>query len=115
MVNKPPTPHPIPDNWKIFVGIAAYRDKELVHTLRSLVSQATHPERLRIVVYNQYDLWGEWDQKLVAEVEQYIKEASKLPNPPSILMEKVSHKDAKNCYYARFKLQRHYKGETYQL
>ena len=27
----------------------------------------------------------------------------------------MSHKDAKNCYQARYKLQRHYKGETYQL
>lgn len=26
VVNKPPKPHPIPDDWKIFVGIAAYRD-----------------------------------------------------------------------------------------
>ena len=26
IVNKPPKPHPIPDNWTIFVGIVAYRD-----------------------------------------------------------------------------------------
>ena len=26
VVNKPPKPHPIPDDWKIFVGIASYRD-----------------------------------------------------------------------------------------
>ena len=115
IVDKPPTSHPIPENWSIFVGIAAYRDLQLVHTLRSLVSQATHPERLRIVIYNQFDLWGEWDQQLLADVKNYIKEAARLPNPPKILMEQVSHKDAKNCYHARTQLQRHYKGETYQL
>ena len=87
IVNKPPTPHPIPDNWSIFVGIAAYRDLGLVHTLRSLVSQAAHPERLRIVIYNQFDLWGEWDQLLLEDVKSYIKEAARLPNPPKILME----------------------------
>lgn len=115
VVNKPPTPHPVPNDWKMFVGIAAYRDLQLVHTLRSLVSKAAHPERLRIVVYNQYDFWGEWDQQLAADVKRYIDEAARLPNPPSILMESVSHRDAKNCYHARFRLQRHYKGETYQL
>ena len=51
----------------------------------------------------------------MSEVKEYIKEAAKLPNAPSILMESVSHKDAKNCYHARFKLQRHYKGEDYQI
>ena len=26
IVDKPPKPHPIPDDWKIFVSIASYRD-----------------------------------------------------------------------------------------
>ena len=26
VVNKPPKPHPIPEDWKIFISIAAYRD-----------------------------------------------------------------------------------------
>ena len=26
VVDKPPKPHPIPDDWKIFIGIASYRD-----------------------------------------------------------------------------------------
>ena len=26
VVDKPPKPHPIPEDWKIFVGIASYRD-----------------------------------------------------------------------------------------
>ena len=26
VVDKPPKPHPIPEDWKIFVSIASYRD-----------------------------------------------------------------------------------------
>ena len=53
IVDKPMKQHPIPDGWKIFVSIASYRDIELIKTLRSLVSGATYPDRLRIVIYNQ--------------------------------------------------------------
>ena len=53
VINKPPKPHPIPNDWSIFISIASYRDLQLVHTIRSLVKEAAHPERLRIVVYNQ--------------------------------------------------------------
>ena len=53
IVDKPPKPHPIPDYWKIFVSIASYRDIELEKTLRDVISHASYPERLRIVVYNQ--------------------------------------------------------------
>ena len=52
VVDKPPKPHPIPDDWNIFIGIASYRDNQLIHTIKSLVDKATYPERLRIVVYN---------------------------------------------------------------
>ena len=72
--------------------------------MRSLITQATHPERLRLIIYNQYDFWNEWDQKQVAEVKKYIDFATSQPNPPTILMESVSHKDAKNCYHARYRL-----------
>ena len=40
--------------------------------MQSLITQATHPERLRLVIYNQYDFWNEWDQKQVVEVKKYI-------------------------------------------
>ena len=52
VVNKPPKPHPIPNDWKIFVGIASYRDLQLVHTMKSLVRLAKYPERLRLVILN---------------------------------------------------------------
>ena len=53
IVDKPSKPHPIPDDWKIFVSIASYRDIELGKTLKDVISHASYPERLRIVVYNQ--------------------------------------------------------------
>ena len=115
VVNKPLPPHPIPDNWKIFVGIASYRDLQLVHTLKALVRLAAHPERLRLVILNQYNFADEWDLKLVEGVKAYIAEAESLPNAPSILMEEVSHREAKNCYHARYRLQKHFNDETYQL
>ena len=87
IVDKPPKPFPIPDDWKIFVAIAAYRDLQLLHTIRSLIDEATHPERLRIVVYNQIDLTHEVDRRLAAELDDYINEVEKGPNPPSILIE----------------------------
>ena len=48
----------------MFISIASYRDIELLLTLQSLISEATNPERLRIVVYNQQDFWNEWDRML---------------------------------------------------
>ena len=49
------------------------------------------------------------------KIQQFIDEVLDLDLAPSILLENVSHLNAKNGYYARSKLQRHYNGETYQL
>jgi len=37
----------------IFVSVANYRDSETPHTLRSLLANAAHPERIRIGVFSQ--------------------------------------------------------------
>ena len=74
IVNKPPVLHPIPESWKIFVGIASYRDPQLIHTIKSLIDQATHPERLRIVVYNQFDYLQKWDRKKFQDLVKYISD-----------------------------------------
>ena len=36
-----------------------------------------------------------------------------MPKSPSIIVENIWHEKAKNVYYARNKIQRHYDGETY--
>ena len=61
VVSKPKKPHPIPETWSMFIGIASYRDPQLIHTMKSMISMAKYPERLRLVIYNQYDFWNEWD------------------------------------------------------
>ena len=89
IVDKPQKPIPIPDNWKIFIGIASYRDNQLIHTIKSLIEEATYPERLRIVVYNQIDFFHEFDRHLLAELNDYIWEVENGPNPPSFLIENI--------------------------
>ena len=53
IVDKPAKPHPIPEDWSMFISIASYRDNQLVYTLNSMIELATHPERLRIMIYDQ--------------------------------------------------------------
>lgn len=65
----------IPDDFSIFVGIPSYRDPELVETIKSLVQQAQHPDRLRIVIFLQHNLEVEKDQQTLAELETYVEEA----------------------------------------
>ena len=113
IIDKPIAPHPIPDDWKIFIGVASYRDLQLVHTLKSMVRLAKHPERLRIVILNQYNFTDEWDLNLLKGVKEFIAEAEAYPNPPTFVMEEVPHEEAKNCYNARYRLQKHYNDETY--
>ena len=115
IVKKELPQHPIPEDYKIFVGIAAYRDLQLLSSLQALIKLAAHPEKLRIIILNQYNFDDEEDKKLVADVQAYIDELEKGPNAPSIVMVHVSHLDAKNCYHARYRIQKYYNGETYQL
>ena len=76
VVDRPPINHPIPDDWSIFISIASYRDMQLIHTIRSLVKDAVHPERLRIVVFNQWNYLEEYDKDLNADLNKYIEEAA---------------------------------------
>ena len=101
MVDKPPIDHPIPDDWKLFVGVASYRDLQLLGTLKTMIRLAAHPERLRIVVLNQYKFEEQWDLDLVNEVKEFIALEESKPNAPDILMLEIPHHEAKNCYYAR--------------
>ena len=63
MVHKPAKPHPIPEDWSIFVSIASWKDIQLIMTLKTLIRLAAHPERLRIVILNQYDFEDEQNLK----------------------------------------------------
>ena len=115
VVQKTPKPHPVPADWKIFVNIISYRDPYLLSTLKNLVKLASHPERLHIAVLNQVDQANAQDQQLLREVEAYIQEAQGGPHPTSIVMETLPHTQFKDAYHARYRVQQHYNGETYQL
>ena len=86
----------------MFISIASYRDHELSETILSLVAKAAHHERLRIVVFNQIDLMDEWDRKQDKVLHEVIYNiTTKLPDPPSILVENIWHEKAQNVYHAR--------------
>ena len=42
--------------------------------MKALIKLAAHPERLRIVILNQYNFDYYWDIVLVQEVKEYIAE-----------------------------------------
>ena len=115
VVDKPAKPHPIPNDWSIFISIASYRDPQLTATLKSLVRLAAHPERLRINILNQYNPEDESDVRSLNEVKAYLAEVGQLPNAPSILQEELHSKYAMGSYMARAHIQKHYQDETYQL
>ena len=50
-----------------------------------------------------------------ADLNRYLVEVAKLPDPPNIVIENIWHENAKNVYHARYMIQQHYNGETYQL
>lgn len=115
VVQKTPPPHPIPADWSIFVNIISYQDPFLLSTLKNLVKLADHPERLHIAIFNQIDQASAEDQRMLQEVQAYIQEAQGAPHQSTIVMETVPHTEFKDAYHARYRVQQHYKGETYQL
>ena len=91
IVDKPLKPLPIPDDWNIFVAIASYRDSELLRTIKHMVDQATYPERLRIVVYNQVNFYDRNDLFQIAELNDYVDNLEEKKQKPSILIENTSY------------------------
>ena len=53
--------------------------------------------------------------QLEDELNDYIDEVLKGPNPPSIHIENTWITNSKNFYHARIMNQRHYNGEAYQM
>ena len=113
IVVKDYVPLPFPDDWSIFVGIASYRDAQLTHTINDIVDKAAHPERLRLVIYNQVNVHEQWDMKHLNEAKKAIDRVVNLPNPPKVLMTVTEHTKAKNAFYARHVNQQFYEGETF--
>ena len=74
---------------KIFVSIAAYRDPELVPTIKSALENAKYPERVHFGICRQYNPDDEFDN-----VDEYR-------NDPRFHIMDVLYTEAKGLPWAR--------------
>lgn len=87
----------------IFVQIAAYRDPELLPTLRDIIKNADHPKLLRFSIawqHNSEDLWDTLEE--FADDDRFT-------------IIDIPYKESKGVCWARNQVQQHYKGEKYTL
>ena len=85
----------------LYVQVPAYRDVELVPTLRDLYAQAARPERLRVRVA--------WQR---AEDEALPDDVRALPR---LEVDEVPAATSEGCNWARLRLQQAWEGERYTL
>jgi glycosyltransferase involved in cell wall biosynthesis len=89
------------NNKKIFIQIAAYRDPQLVPTLKDCLSKAKHPENLVFSITWQRsvdDLWDNLDE---------------FKSDPRFKIIDVDYRESKGACWARNTLQQQYDGEEY--
>jgi len=84
----------------IFVQIAAYRDSELIPTVKNCLAQAEHPERLHISIGWQHS------------PDENVDEIANLEN---VTIVSYPHTVAKGPCWIRRAIQEEYKDETYTL
>jgi hypothetical protein len=87
----------------IFVQIAAYRDPDLLNTLRDLWEKAAHPNSLHIALAWQHSPYDEWDT-----LEEFASHHN-------VKVLDIDYRDAKGVCYARHLLNQEYRGEKYTL
>jgi len=87
----------------IYVQIAAYRDPELVPTLRDCFKHAKYPENLRFCVAWQHAQEDEWDT-----LEEFR-------NHPQVKVIDIDHKNARGVCWARHLLNLQYNDEEFML
>jgi Glycosyltransferase (GlcNAc) len=87
-------------NGKIFIQIAAYRDPQLVPTVKDCITQAKYPENLVFSIAWQHI------------PEENIDELKALPNVKII---DIPHLQSKGACWARSEIQKRYDDEEYTL
>lgn len=87
----------------IFVQIAAYRDPQLLTTLRECISKAKNPQNLRFGIAWQHSTEDEWDN-----LDEY-------KNDKRFKILDIDFKHSKGACWARNKLQSLYNNEKYTL
>jgi hypothetical protein len=88
---------------KTFVSIAAYRDPELLPTLKDLLSNCSNPDDLHICIGWQHSHEVVWDT-----LDEY-------KNDSRFTIIDVDYKDAKGVCWMRKRIQDEYRGEEYYL
>ena len=88
---------------KIFVQIAAYRDPQLVATIKSMIENAKRPKNLRIGIARQFHPDDKFD-----DLSEYEKDKRfRILNIP--------HQESKGVCWARHQVQQVYQDEEYTL
>ena len=91
------------DNNKIFIQIAAYRDPQLLPTLKDCIDKARHPENLVFSIAWQHSTSDEWDTLY------------EFQDDPRFKIIDIDYRDARGPCWARHMLQQQYDGEKYTL
>ena len=84
----------------IFIQIAAYRDPQLVPTLRDCLSNADHPENLTFCIA--------WQHAPSDSLEEFA-------DHPQVKVIDIDYKKSKGACWARNQIQQLYDGEKYTL
>lgn len=88
----------------IFVQIAAYRDPQLLPTIRHALETADHPENLRFGIGWQYNPNDEWETNI-----------NEIKDDDRFTIIGVDWREAKGPCWIRYEINKLYKGETYTL
>lgn len=90
-------------NKKIFIQIAAYRDPELLPTLKDCIEKAKYPGNLVFSIAWQHSPDDKWDDLSIYKDDKRFRILD------------INYKDAKGVCWARNKLQQNYVDEEYTL
>jgi len=89
---------------KIFIQVAAYRDPELVPTIKSILDNADNPENLVFCIAWQYD--GN---------DSFNKDLETYRNDERFIIIEIPWRKSKGACWARNTIQQYYDGEEYTL
>lgn len=87
----------------IYIQIAAYRDPELLPTIRDCIKRADKPENLRFGIAWQRNPEDEWDT-----LEEFVED-------DRFIIADIDYKSSKGTCWARSILNKMYQGEKYTL
>lgn len=82
----------------IMVSIASYCDPDLQNTIDSLLTNATHPDQLRIVV-----------------CQQFAPDEAPIDVHPQVVLDYMTAADSLGCCWARNRIMQRYQGEDFFL